>query len=485
MSIAGALSAALTGLNAAARGAEVISSNLANALTEGYGRRELLLSSRVVGTSGAGVRVDGVRRAADLGLIEARRGAEAAEARARTLTDFLARLEAAIGEPGAPGALATAVQGFETALTAAAARPDAPQRLTAVLTAAQGLARQIRDLSGAVQAERMAADAAIAREVEALNAALEGVARLNRDIQAGIGGGRDVSALIDARQRLIDQVSAAVPLREFRRGEAEVLLYTEGGTILLDGNPARLEFAPAGVITPYMSVGNGLLAGLTLNGRPVLALAESGQMGGGRLGALFEVRDRLGPEAQARLDGLARDLIERFEDPAADPTRPPGAPGLFTDAGLAFDPLNETGLAERIAVNALADPAQGGAVWRLRDGLGAAVPGDAGQAAGLWLLLGALGALRVPASGGFGDVPRGAAGLAADLLTLTAGARQAGEAGLAAAAARGEALRAAELAQGVDSDAELQRLMLIEQAYAANARVIRTIDEMLQALLAI
>lgn len=485
MTISGALSAALSGLTAAARGAEVVSSNLANALTEGYGRRELQLSTRFTGTAGAGVRVDGVRRVADQGLIEARRGADADETRARTLAEFLARLEAAIGEPGAPGALGTAVQGLEGALVAAAARPDAPQRLGAVLTAAQGLARAIRDLSGTVQAERTAADAAIGREVAALNAALEDIARLNRDIRAGMGGGRDVSALIDARQRRIDEVAATVPLREFRRDEAEVLLYTEGGAILLDGNPVRIGFTPAGVVTPYMTIEGGLLSGLALNGRPVLALAGEGQMGGGRLGALFEVRDRLGPQAQARLDALARDLMERFEDPATDPTLPPGAPGLFTDLGLAFAPANETGLAERLQVNPLADPAQGGAVWRLRDGLGAAGPGDAGQAAGLIALGEALAALRVPASGGFGDAARGAAGLAADLLTLTAGARQAGEAGLAAAAARGEALRTAELAGGVDSDAELQRLMLIEQAYAANARVIRTIDEMLRRLLEI
>jgi flagellar hook-associated protein 1 FlgK len=42
-----------------------------------------------------------------------------------------------------------------------------------------------------------------------------------------------------------------------------------------------------------------------------------------------------------------------------------------------------------------------------------------------------------------------------------------------------------ELANGVDTDVELQNLMIIEQAYAANARVIETVDQMFDALIRI
>jgi flagellar hook-associated protein 1 FlgK len=38
--------------------------------------------------------------------------------------------------------------------------------------------------------------------------------------------------------------------------------------------------------------------------------------------------------------------------------------------------------------------------------------------------------------------------------------------------------------QGVNIDEELQQLMLIEQSYAANATVMRTLDEMMDTLLA-
>ena len=47
----------------------------------------------------------------------------------------------------------------------------------------------------------------------------------------------------------------------------------------------------------------------------------------------------------------------------------------------------------------------------------------------------------------------------------------------------GNELQNLQREDGVDSDFELQRLMLIEQAYAANARMIQTVDEMMQQLL--
>ena len=40
-----------------------------------------------------------------------------------------------------------------------------------------------------------------------------------------------------------------------------------------------------------------------------------------------------------------------------------------------------------------------------------------------------------------------------------------------------------ELTQGVDTDAELQELMQVEQAYSANARVMQTMDELLKKLM--
>ncbi len=46
-------------------------------------------------------------------------------------------------------------------------------------------------------------------------------------------------------------------------------------------------------------------------------------------------------------------------------------------------------------------------------------------------------------------------------------------------------LKDSELALGVDSDQEMQDLLKIETAYAANARVIQTLEAMLREILEI
>ena len=48
MTLSGSLSNALSGLTAAARAAEIVSANVANAMTPGYQKRELSLSSDAI-----------------------------------------------------------------------------------------------------------------------------------------------------------------------------------------------------------------------------------------------------------------------------------------------------------------------------------------------------------------------------------------------------------------------------------------------------
>ena len=53
------------------------------------------------------------------------------------------------------------------------------------------------------------------------------------------------------------------------------------------------------------------------------------------------------------------------------------------------------------------------------------------------------------------------------------------------ASARYEQLNIMQMQNGVDTDTELQKLLSIETNYAANAKVIQTIDEMLSTIMRI
>lgn len=483
MSISGSLSNAYSGLTAASRAAETVSANVANALTEGYGRREVQLSSASISGQGAGVRVNGIQRVVDDTAIANRRGADADLGNASSKAAALASIENAIGLPGDGDSLSDRVTSLESALLSATSRPDSQTRLQNVLTSAQNLARQFNKISAATQTVRLDADRKIAHQVEILNTTLAGIAELNSEIRAHSGGGVNAVALMDQRQILVDQISSIVPLKILPREHGQIALMSAKGAVLLDGQASTFEFTGVGVVTADMTLADGGLSGLLLNGREVDVVSGRGMIEGGSLSALFDVRDRIAPQASAQIDAVARDLVERFEDPFVDPTLASGVAGLFTDDGAAFDASEEVGLAGRLKVNAAADPQSGGQLWRLRDGLGATTAGSVGDSMLLDAMSNALGGMRNPGSGSFASAQYSVAGLVAELGSVASAARLNAEQEQSFSVSRVGAFKEIELASGVDTDHELRRLLLVEQSYAANARVISALDSMLQTLL--
>lgn len=435
MSLGSALSIAQSGLTASTRAADLTAQNVANALTEGYSRKELSLATRLTG----GVAVTGVTRYVDQAVIADRRLAGAGSAGSAAIAEFHAGLETAIGTPDKAGSLDTLLSKLDTALIGAASQPQSQTALATVVGVAETLAQQVNTLSDGVQANRLAADGRIAASVTQINTALKQVEALNTQI-AGAGSSRDVTALHDQRQQFVDSISAHIPLREIQREDGRVALMTASGATLLDGKAAVLGFDAVNTVTADMTMASGALSGLTLNG--VVISTEA--LGNGSLGAQFAVRDDLAPDAQARIDAVATDLTARF---AGSGLLEGGAGGLQVNAALSAEP------------------------WRLRDGLDAGAEGAVGDATRLNGLVAAM-------SGG-----RGAHAVAGDLLSATSAARLAAEDQAGFDAARLDTLRTAELADGVDTDAEMAKLLSIEQAYAANAKVIRAVDDMMNTIL--
>lgn len=481
MSISGALSNAMTGLRAAGRTSEVISANLANAMTPGYGVRNLSLSSSQLG----GVAIDGVMRSVDPSLLADLRLADASFGNATDRTKFLNDFENLLGTPDQADSLAGRMAEFETTLITAASRPDAPERLNGVVDAARDIANLISAASDGVQQARSDADRSIQVQIDRLNTSLQNVKELNSQITRTISTGSDASALFDSRQAIVDEISAIVPVRLVPRDNGQIALYSTGGAILLDGGVAEIEFNAVNQVTPFMTLDNGTLSGLSVNGYPVRTDSARGTLGGGTLGAQFEIRDEMGTSAQTQLDAFARDLVERFQDPAVDPSLAAGDPGIFTDAGVAFDPLNEVGLSARLGINADVDERQGGESWRIRDGVNAATPGDVGDARLIQTLSDTLTAKRTPASGEFGAGAFSAMNLISTLTSQVGSDRSRAEQSLSFASSQFDELTQQILANGVDSDQELQRLLIVEQAYAANVRMIEAADEMMQTILRI
>ncbi|AZL59217.1 flagellar hook-associated protein FlgK [Tabrizicola piscis] len=483
MSITAALGSALTGLSATSRQAEILSSNVANATTPGYARREVGLRAAILTDRGQGVAITGITRDVDRQLLAERRLAQAADGDRTVRADFLASVERAVGTPDSAGSLAARVDSLDQALIAAAGRPESEARLATVANAARSLISGLASATDDIQDARTSADRQIAAQVGTLNSTLAQLERLNDSLLAFTGAGRDVSALLDERQRLVDTLSSIVPIREVPRDMNQIALYTTGGAPLLDGKPSVFAFTPTLLITPQMTQASGGLSGLTINDYPYDTAGTGSPILGGTLAAQFAVRDDLAVSAQGKLDAVARDLVERFSAPGLDATLGPGAPGLFTDSGAAFLPSDEIGLAGRLKMNAAADPTQGGALFRLRDGLGAATAGPPGNGAFLNSLHQALTVEKPLASTGFIAGSRDFATLTADILADTATLRLSAQSEQSFASGRLTALTDVEAQNGIDTDQEMQQLLIIEKNYSANARVIQTVSDMIDTLL--
>ncbi|MEO9779220.1 MAG: flagellar hook-associated protein FlgK [Sedimentitalea sp.] len=477
MSISSALNSALSGLTAASRASGIVSDNLANVMTPGYARRSLELSSAA--ETGPGVQVVGVHRHSDPVILSDRRSADAEQGNAQVLSDFYSRLESLVGTGTDTSSLSMRLAEFESSLITAASSPESTQRLDAVSYAANDVVTAINDAAEGLRSMRTQADTSIGTQVEQLNQTLGNVQKLNARITSTLSTGGDISALQDQRQSLLDQINTIIPINVVERDYGQIALYTDGGAILIDGPAAELGFSPASDTVPEMTLSGGGLSGLTINGISVSERA----IAGGTLAANFQIRDDAAVSAQAELDAMAQDLIERFETVTLDPTTAAGEPGLFTDAGSTFDPTNETGVANRLSLNDLVDPTEGGESWRLRAGLGATDAGESGDARQLQAFTAILEEGRATGTSVFGTGLASAADIVSDLTSRVALNSDRANGILTFASANQTEMARIEAAQGVDTDAELQQLMIVERAYAANAKMIQTIDEMMETLL--
>ncbi|MDC0660124.1 flagellar hook-associated protein FlgK [Leisingera sp. SS27] len=482
MSIYSALNSAMTGLSAASRSSQIVSENLANALTPGYTRRVLHLNSPGAGVPG--VRIGNVQRLNDPVVISNRRVAEAEYGAAKVQADFFDRMSDLVGTVDDEMSLASQLSEFESSLIEVVSRPDSQPRLNDLSVKAETLADSISRTAEGLRDLRINADSAISSQVNTVNQALKEIEKLNARIMVVEAGGMDAVSMYDQRDQLIDQVNEIIPVNVVRRDNGQVTLYSTGGVRLLDGKASELSFNPSRDIMPHMTLGNGMLSGLEVDGRAI-DTGPDGPLRGGTLTAQFEIRDKTAVEAQEDLDAMARDLIERFQDPALDGTIGVTDAGIFTDDGGFFDASNTVGISNRIELNGLVSLTGSAETWRFRDGLYSAAPGDPGDSSLLQAYSDALNTTRTVSSIGLGTSDLTASTLSANLLSRFAQDNETASRGSAFAATSFNELSQAELALGVDTDAELQNLMLVEKYYAANARVISVVDELMETLLRI
>jgi flagellar hook-associated protein 1 FlgK len=506
MSLDVAFNIARSGLAATQRALAQASQNIANAGTDGSTRKTLENNAVAYSGQPLGVRSAEARRDVDLALLAERDGRGGAAAAAATRESLLAGIEAVQGRPEDATSLGNALGGLREALTTLRATPADANLARAALSAAQSVANRMQDAGTAIQAARQQAQDGIATEVGRANDALRQIAAFSQQIRADISAGRSTADLEDRRDLAISALSQTLPLRPLRQPDGGMVLMGRNGLSLplpLRGEDILATDGAVAGPSSYYGPG-GSLPGVRIG-----PLDVTRQILGGRLGEYVALRDQVLPRMQAELDVSAAELAGRMD---AQGLR------LFTDASgnipdrtLGYVAGGYAGFAQAIRVNsavesnpaALRDGTH--AVSAVSGGPTAFSPNPSGGPAGFVTLLDRVldHSLGNTASDGnpWPGFPSGGLGPDGSLTSAIANAGTvedyATQLVRVHTEARAEATTAKDNAtamqqgitariskqSGVDSDTEMAALVQLQNAYAANARVMTTAQAMWDALM--
>ncbi len=452
MTLSAALQNSYSGLRAASTRAEVASNNIANAETDGFARREIVLSSNVLEGRGAGVSVIGVQIASAPVLTEDRWRADAEHGGAVVLSEAHDSVARIIGGPDDPGSLFNRYTAFENSLRVLSGDPAATHLQTDVLNKADDIVDQFNDMNDRLQQVRSNYDRQIGTAVSEINAILTEIADLNLEVRRDHALGNNNNETAAQRNMLIDEISEYMPVRTIEREDGQITLMTTSGYTLVAEDAGTLDFTSVGAVYADMDLAGGApngLSGLTLNGNDVTPPGSTAAVfTEGRLAALFEARDVVTVDLQDKIDAMARDLIERFNNtlsPGVEPALAAGDNGVFD---IATGAVTDKGLAGQIRLNPLvaADPTT------IRDGINVGA-GDVGADAHIVALIDAFNATETPPAGADINGVHGAAELVAQVTSAIGEAARSADSEMTLRRTRRDILVGAERAAiGVDLD---------------------------------
>ncbi len=489
MSLSSALDGSIAGLSVASAQISVVSQNIANQSNPNASRK----IAEIVTINGLPT-VASITRASNSALSASLLSANGAQGQQSAISNALTQLQNTLGtgssDSNSPvaliGALKDALQNYA----------DAPQdtaSAAAAVTAASNLAAGLNSASTTVQNVREQADAGIASSVSSINSLLNRFGQVNQTVVNGTQSGADITAALDQRDSILQQLSSQLGITTVTRANNDVALFTDSGVTLFDKTARTVTFTATPAFTASTQ-GQAVYA----DGVPITVPGSSLSIHSGALAGLVNVRDNLAPTYQSQLDGIASGLITNFQetDQSASPTQPAQA-GLFTNGGSLTVPasgVTSPGLAANISVASSVNPSTGNPSL-LRDGgissNGAAPyvynpsPGQTGYSDRLNQLIANLSQpIAFDPSAGAGSEASVTGYASASASWLGAQVSQASTAASYSAALQSTAATALSNATGVNLDSELSNMLALEQSYQASAKLLNTVNSLYTSLFA-
>lgn len=470
-----------------------VSKNISGANTSGYTTK---IPQLVTGFDGA-AEVSGVTRATDTALLKKLLQATAQQASASALSNGLTQIQNAV-TAGATSALntstdaspAAAISALGAALQAFSASPANVTAANSVVSAAQTVAQSLNAATTATQQVREQADQGIATSVADINAILTQFQQVNTAIVQGTATGADVTNQLDQRDNLLTQLSGQIGVTTVLRPNNDMVLYTDSGVTLFETTPRSVSFQVSGLMAAGVTGNAVYVDGVPVTGPNAPLATQSGAIAG-----LAQLRDVAAPQFESQLDEIARGLVNTFAESDQTGGAAPTLPGLFTFAGATGLPSSAsvtTGLAGAIEVNANADPSRGGNPMLLRDG-GISSPGNAvyvynssgatNYATRIQQLITGLSASQnFVASAGLGSSMSVTGYAQASIGWLAAQQQQNDNTTSFQNAVLTQTQQAYSGETGVNIDAQMTKMLALENSYQASAKMMTTIQDLYKTL---
>lgn len=315
MSLTIAMQSAVSGLNAAQLALQVTSGNVANANTPGYTRKVTSVETNILNGLAAGVLTTNVIRNVDLALQQQLRIQTSNANQSDTLSAYYQQMQNMFGSLGTNGNDASfvgAISSLENSLQALAINPQGVSEHANVTNAAQNLTQQLAGMGGQLQDMRRQADSQISDAVTTVNAQLQIIDQLNKNISRNKALNLPTGDLEDQRDTAINKIAEQMDITYFQRQNGEVAIYTRGGRTLLDQEPQLLTHAPASSMSASITHANGGVDGIWLGGVDITDEIKAGNIGG-----LINVRDSVVPNLSSQLDrlsGVMSDQMNAFQN---------------------------------------------------------------------------------------------------------------------------------------------------------------------------
>lgn len=335
--MSGVFGIALSGLQASQASLKINAQNIANANTPGYVRAELKLTNAVIGDAG-GVKMEGVRRAADQFLARVTQTANAASAGAAARSETLDRAQALFGDPTDETSLFASLdrvfEGFAEVSTdpgSTIRRVSASDNIDSFFTNLTATTQSLQDLIREV-------DTRISDTVQKAQAKLDAIAGLNIQLGEAVVGGADASSSQNAMGVLLDDLAKLMDIQVMPGLNGGVQVRTTSGLLLVGDTASKLSHSAVG--SDYAVHNLALLTDSSGASFPLDSSLRSGEIRG-----LIDARDKDLKGMAEALGGYATAVAEAFNAEHNQNVSAP-APKVMTGRQtglLATDSLNFTG----------------------------------------------------------------------------------------------------------------------------------------------